>query len=560
MASDDVQKIKDRLNIAEVVGQYVQLKKAGRNYTARCPFHKERTPSFFVSPERGTYICFGCGEKGDVFSFVQKMESVDFAAALRQLAERAGVVLEHQVAPDPQKKEKEEHLRDVCESATMFFEEALKKRGDVRDYLHTRGLSDDTIALWRLGYAPAAWEELSKHLLEKGFSKDDVIDSGFSVRSEKRSGEIFDRFRGRIMFPIFDAGGSPIATSGRFFEGMRGEVRRAPTEPRAEPAKYVNSPETLLFKKSRTLYGFNRAKAAIRRADAILLVEGQFDLILAHQSGLPFTVALSGTALTPEHLSLLGRLSKRLILALDADPAGIRAGLKSALMALQAGFEVKVPVLPEGKDPADLARENLELLKAAVRTSKAAIEFFLDALQPGARDLRAYQRLVEAQILPLVAALKSRIEQAHAISIIAARLKVPEEAVAAEVGKHPTLTDVVEDENVSKMPTMPALTSFERTVGMLAAHFAKDHAMRERLEELVGTERLVTLLQKLQPQAEALRFAFDSECDAAGDESVVAGDLLRSIEQYLVDEELSAAGDDTKKIAELARRRQELRK
>src|SRR3989344_7719194 len=325
----EVQQVKDKLNLVEVVGQYVQLRRAGRNWVGRCPFHKERTPSFYVNPERGTYKCFGCGEGGDVFSFVEKLDGIDFKTALKQLAEKAGVTLTRGSTSwkKPEEKEKEERLREVAHAATLFFEAELKKRKDVQDYLATRGIQEETSATWRLGYAPASWEELSKHLLSVGFSKDEVVEAGFAVKSDKRPNEIFDRFRGRIIFPLFALGGETIAVSGRFFEKVPGQTGDT------EPAKYVNSPETLIFKKSRTLYGLDRARAAIRKADCILLVEGQFDLVLAHQSGLPFAVALSGTALTPEHLSLLGRLSQRLVLVLDADQAGIRAGLKSAHMA-----------------------------------------------------------------------------------------------------------------------------------------------------------------------------------------------------------------------------------
>ncbi|MDE2071522.1 MAG: DNA primase, partial [Patescibacteria group bacterium] len=204
----DVQKIKDRINIVDVVGQYIQLRRAGRNYTARCPFHKERTPSFMVSPERGTYMCFGCGEKGDIFSFIQKMDGVDFPTVLKQLAEKAGIKLERRAGKAPETKEKEERLREVCEAAAIFFEAELQKRKDVQDYLHTRGLKPETSLSWRIGYAPASWDQLSLHLKSVGFSNEEIVDAGFAVKSEKKQGDIFDRFRGRIMFPIFDVAGA----------------------------------------------------------------------------------------------------------------------------------------------------------------------------------------------------------------------------------------------------------------------------------------------------------------------------------------------------------------
>ncbi|MDB5225767.1 MAG: dnaG [Candidatus Adlerbacteria bacterium] len=525
----EVQQVKDRTNIAEVVGQYVQLKRAGRNFNGKCPFHNERTPSFMVSPERGTYICFGCGEKGDVFSFLQKIDGVDFPTALKQLAEKAGITLQPRSAragAAPEEKEKEERLREVCEAATKFFQDELAKRADVGEYLTTRGLTEETIKEWRLGYAPATWESLSKYLQSLGLKQDDIVDAGFAVKSDKRPGEIFDRFRGRIMFPIFDAGGHPMAVSGRFFELVPGQ------KDDREPAKYVNSPETALFKKSRVLYGLDRARTAIRKADCILLVEGQFDLVLAHQSGLSFAVALSGTALTPEHLSLLGRISKRLILALDGDAAGVRSGLKSALMAMAAGFDVKVPAFPAGQDPADMARENPELLKAAIRTSKTAIEFFMEALRPGAKDARSYQKIIEAQVLPLVAAVPSAIEREHFIRLIANKLGVPEAAVRAEVAKRPALpaesaspelhpaAAQLEASSLSQLPPM------EKKAGMLLFSVPDGKA---RLVPLLGEAQVEELYQRLEPLAEELRYHFDREVHEDTTIEKVAEDMLAQL-------------------------------
>ncbi len=526
----DVQQIKDRINIVDIVGQYVKLRKAGRTYTGLCPFHKERTPSFHVSPERGTYKCFGCGEGGDVFSFLQKMDGTDFPTVLKQLAEKAGVKLSHRGSTSvkgPEEKEKEERLHEVCEAATAFFEQKLKERKDVQDYLKTRGVHDETVSAWRLGYAPAEWESLSKHLLSVGFKKDDIVDAGFALKSERKLGEIFDRFRGRIMFPIFDMSGKPIAVSGRFFEEMKGGAPPAG----GQAAKYVNSPETALFKKSRVLYGLDRARAHIRKLDCVLLVEGQFDLILSHQSGLPFAVALSGTALTPEHLSILGKLSKRMVLALDADAAGLRSGLKSAHMALVAGFDVKVPVFPPAQDPADIARENPELLKAAIRTSKTAVEFFLDALKrplPAGRqgDVRAYAKLVEAQILPLIAAVHSSIEQDQYIRLVAARLGVSEAAVRAEVAKKPAIPADADSSDIQQNNAEIMLTPLEKKAGMLLFGHA---ASKAKLEELFGAEYLGELESRLLHHAEDLRFRFDAEVGEHSDEETIAGDMLADI-------------------------------
>lgn len=528
-----MQQIKDRINIVEVVGQYVQLRRAGKSYTGRCPFHKERTPSFHVSPERGTYKCFGCGEGGDVFSFLQKIEGSDFLTVLKQLAEKAGVKLESRSfrPKDPEQAHIEERLREVCEAAVKYFESQLVVRRDVHDYLHTRGVSEETIKEWRIGYAPATWDSLSRHLLSLGFGYPDMVDAGFGVRSEKRPAgaqrpeevRVFDRFRGRIMFPIFDLGGAPIAVSGRFFEAVPGAKQDS------EPAKYVNSPETALFKKSRTLYGLHAARNYIRKLDCILLVEGQFDLILAHQSGLHFAVALSGTALTAEHLQILSRLSKRLVLALDADQAGIRAGLRSAYLAAAQGFEVKVPTFPPGADPADVAKENPELLKAAVRTAHRAVEFFLGALRPQAKDVGSYRKLVEANILPLIAAMQSEIEREQNIRLVANKLGVSEDAVRAEVAKRP-IPQEGDSPDIHQDVAESTLMPLQKKIGMLLFGFASG---KEELKTLLGTERLARYQEELEPFAEDLRFKFDAEVGDHTSERVVAGDMLADIQRML---------------------------
>lgn len=570
MAQDSqVTEIKEKLPINEVIGQYVQLRRAGRNFVGRCPFHKERTPSFHVSPERNSYMCFGCGEKGDIFTFVQKIDGVDFVTALKQLAERAGVVLKQRSPVDEaaraESKNKEEHLLEVCEEATKFFELQLAARKEIQEYLHTRGVKDETIKEWRLGYAPASWEDLSNYLIGKSYSKDDIADAGLAAKSERKPGEVYDRFRGRIMFPLFDASGKVIAFSGRFFEKVAGSREEG------DPAKYVNSPETLLFRKSKVLYGFDRARAAIRKTDCILLVEGQFDLILAHQSGLPFTVAISGTALTPEHLSLLGRLSKRLILALDGDSAGVRAGLKSAAMALQAGFDVKIPTFEGGKDPADLARENPELLKAAVRTSRTAIEFFLEALRPGTRDDRAYKLLIEQQLLPLVKVMQSPIDQAHFVRIVAQRIGAPEDAVRTALlkARAHTVNDAPADDTEETPAPAQSLLPLERAAGMLIFKFEGKDEMRQRLAELLGQERVAAIEDKLQPEKERLVFEFES---FNADEAAGAAALLETIERVALEEEMRSVRDElyrapgpqtlvlSKKLLDLKRRQQELRK
>ncbi len=581
MSNDQVQQIKDRLNIVDVVGQYVKLQKAGRNYRACCPFHKERTPSFMVSPERGSYMCFGCGEKGDILSFVQKMDGVDFKTALRQLGEKAGVEVKFSHAPEytQEHKEHDERLREVCEEAAKFFEAELAKRPDALEYLRKRAVTDETRTTWRIGYAPAAWEELSAHLHVHGYADDEIVDAGLALRSEKKAGEIYDRFRGRIMFPINDNGGRVIAFTGRHFEDMphRGEpsVNTEGSPLYTEAAKYVNSPETDLFKKSRVLYGFDHAKESMRKTDCTMLVEGQFDVILSHQAGLPFAVAVSGTALTEDHLAILGRMSKRLVLALDNDAAGLKAGLRSAAMAYAHGFDVKVPTITgSAKDPADLVAQDPVLWRHAVRDAKPAIEFFLEALRPHAKDERAYKKLVEAQVLPLIGAMQSKIDQAHFIHVVAERLRVPDDAVRFEVERivrqqaqsaaHVPSAAPEQAEREPMLNVAAEMPSLERAAGMLLFHPQVTPELREGLNEVLDAARIADISARLAGESERLSFEFD----ALGlDAEFSARSLLTMIERATIDEriaqvcaELSVAVNlpDSARISELNKKLTEL--
>ncbi|HVY72914.1 MAG TPA: DNA primase, partial [Candidatus Paceibacterota bacterium] len=493
-------------------------------------------------------------------------EHVDFRTALVQLAEKAGVVLKNTYTSSKdtaEKKEKEEELRDVCEEATKFFEAELKKRSDVYAYIKERGVTDETISAWRIGYAPASWRDLSDYLTQKGHSKDLQAEAGLVARSQNKPGEVYDRFRGRIMFPLSDAGGKVIAFSGRFFEKVEGQK-----DDGGEPAKYVNSPETPIFKKSRVLYGFDKAKNFIRKTDCALLVEGQFDVILSHQAGLPFAVASSGTAITEEHLGIIGRLSKRLILALDGDSAGIRAGLKSALMALKLGFDVKIPTFQGAKDPADLVKENPELLKTAIRNSKTAIEFFLQALRPQARDERAYKKLVETQILPLVAVLPSKIEQAHFVRIVSQTLGVPEDAIYAEVAKRPALSDPLEDAELVR-EDVSGTSALVHAALLLLAHFNDDAQTKARIQELLGADKALQVRDRYIASSERYLFEFenmgdDAEASVAALWAVLERGSLEG-EMARVKAELSSAPAETHgaliaKLADLKKREQELRK
>ncbi len=279
--SSEVEQIKERLNIADVVGGYLKLEKAGQNFKAKCPFHNEKTPSFFVSPDRGSYYCFGCGAHGDIFSFVEAFEGVDFRGALKSLAAKAGVELK---GGDRTGDNKKERLYAAMEAAAEFFETELSNNSAARDYVLSRGITEKTIHSFRIGYAPSEWRTLRTHLEAKKFGINELFAAGLVKKNEK--GDFYDVFRGRVMFPIADSSGRVVAFSGRTLDEKE------------NPPKYFNTPETELYSKSHTLFGLDKAKSSIRKFDHAILVEGQMDLVMSHQAGFTNTVAVSGTALS----------------------------------------------------------------------------------------------------------------------------------------------------------------------------------------------------------------------------------------------------------------------
>ena len=506
MAEGTVQQIKDKLSIVDVVGQYVKLERAGGSLRARCPFHAERTPSFHVSPDRGTYHCFGCNVGGDIFSFVEVIEGLDFKGALKVLAEKAGVEIVYDRGNKEEKNERD-RLLELLEAATIFYTNRMTD--EAKKYLTERGVAEGTMQTFRLGWASDAWSELSDHLKAKKFSDKDIVDAGLAKKSER--GSLTDKFRNRIMFPIADSAGRIVGFSGRIF----GE-KASPEAP-----KYLNSPETPLFHKSRILYGFDRAKMAIRKHNFAVLVEGQMDLLMSHQAGWGNTVAVSGTAFTPEHAALIRRMSDNLVLALDADQAGIKAAGRAARAALQGGLNVKVARIPNGLDPADLIlKEGSEAWRAAIRDSKDVITFLLDVLQEHAKSPDVFRRTVEVVVLPFLSDVQSPIAREQYIAEIAKRLSVSESAVSEAYAKVPR--DTVTRERDSQRATIatptaaPIALSTDRAKMAYAICIWQESLQRQEfdtkkfakeLEETVGREVIASFEALSDMEKEALRFS-----------------------------------------------------
>lgn len=419
--SSPVETIKSRLSIVEVVGSYLKLEKAGGNFRACCPFHQEKTPSFFVSPTRETYHCFGCNRGGDIISFVQEIEGLEFLDALKILAERAGVELEPLAH---QNKDETDHLARLLEEAVAFYERELGRSGSVQGYLTSRGLKAETLKSFRLGFAPAGWRNLHDHLLKLGFKPEEMEKVGLVVLAGDKSygSRFYDRFRSRIMFPLRNPAGKLVGFSGRQFGEEGG-------------AKYINTPQTLFFDKSRVLYGYDKGKLKMKQDDYCVLVEGQVDLLMSHQAGVTNTVATSGTALTTEHLKLIKRLTDNLILAYDYDSAGLKASWTAINLSRSLGLNVKIAKLPSGQDPADVIKEDPVVWLAALQNAKHYIDFMVDSLREEGKTGLDLAIEVSRSVLPYVKSLESKMEQAHFINKIAATLGLPEQAVREDLAK-----------------------------------------------------------------------------------------------------------------------------
>jgi len=429
-----VEQIKERLSIVDVVSSYVKLEKAGMNLRARCPFHSERTPSFFVSPARGSFHCFGCNKGGDIFTFIEEVEGANFSEALRTLADRAGVDLR---STSGYKQGEAAALYEILEEATLFFEKNLWTppfalplvRGGLGgvEYLRKRGLTDETIKKFRIGYALDSWSALRDYLKGKKYSEQLIEKAGLIISGDRG---YYDRFRARIMFPIANSQGRIVGFSGRIFEGL------APRSSKSEVgAKYINSPETTLYNKSRILYGYDKAKRAIMQKNSCIVVEGQMDLIVSHQEGFDNTVAVSGTALTSYHIDLVKRFTDILILAFDADPAGLKASERSVRTALEKGMDVRIAKLPKGLDPADYILKNKTGWTESTASAKHIIDFYLDFLREEGLKGRDLSKQITKKVLPYIAELGSKLDQAHFIKKVADLLEAPERAVQEEVQK-----------------------------------------------------------------------------------------------------------------------------
>jgi DNA primase len=444
LAAGVAAEVKSKLSIVDVVGEAVTLKKAGTIFKGLCPFHGEKTASFVVTPARETWHCFGCGEGGDIFSFVMKRDGLTFPEALKRLAAKAGVEISERTSRDDAHKAR---LREVLENAIAFYHVVLtqsKAGAPALEYLHKRGFTDETIGKFQLGWAPDGWDQMIKMLAaRRGVKVEELTEVGLTGQRANGRGA-YDRFRSRVIFPIRDVSGNAVGIGGRILPG----ATTATTDSNAP--KYLNSPATVLFDKSRTLYLIERARNEMRRGDQAVLVEGYTDALMAHQAGFENVVASLGTALTPAQVALIARYSREIVLAYDVDPAGQHAGsiggtelfhLIGALAAEETGVEITrvlVARLPEGKDPDEVIRDTPDLWREAVRTAQPIIEFLIDyyATASNTRTPEGRRHAVNAMI-PLLREIRDPVLRDGYLQVLARRTGV-EERVLLEALRAPT--------------------------------------------------------------------------------------------------------------------------
>lgn len=419
----DVDDVRSKLNIVDIIGARVQLKKAGRNFKGLCPFHNEKSPSFVVSPDRQIFHCFGCGKGGTIFDFVMEYEHVDFTEALETLAEKAGVTLERRTSDTPEAKTKQK-LYELNHLASEYFHYILTKHklGEAaRIYLKQRGISDKSIETFGLGYSPNSWDALSSFLKKKGYDKALLETAGLLV-SSPRGG--YDRFRGRVMFTLKDHRGNVVGFAGRQLD------------PDAKEAKYINTNETPVYVKSKVLYGLDVTKDAIQKAGEVVIMEGEVDVISSFQAGISNVVAIKGSALTEGHVQLIKRYTDRLVFALDSDVAGDAAARRGIEIADRSGMDMKVVTLPSGKDPDEAARENPGLLKKAIKEAVPIYDYFITSAVKRYDGQSAYgKKKIADELLPSIAKIENAIVQAHYIKQLSTTLGVSEDSIMSGIRK-----------------------------------------------------------------------------------------------------------------------------
>ena len=422
-----IEEIKSKIGIIDVASQYIRVEKSGAQYKARCPFHNEKTPSFYLSPSRNTYHCFGCGVSGDIFKFVEAIEHIEFKEALKILAERADVKLEYK------KNEENAVLLSLLADASLFFQINLKESLEAKKYLHDRGLIDETISDYNIGYGKNDWRTLFVYLATKGYSPEEMVEAGLVIASE--GGKFYDRFRGRIMFPIKNISGAVVGFTGRVL----------PAYDDGKSGKYVNTPETKLYHKSKILFNYDKAKKYIAESREVILAEGQMDVIMSYQAGIKNIIAVSGTAFTEEQVKMINRLADNVVLAFDNDNAGKKASDRAAIMCAYGGMQISTVNILE-KDIADIVFNSPNNWLEIYKNKIPIINTYADNLLKLESQNQKVQ-YIKTQVAPYLRAVQSPIEKDFTIKDFSRLTNISAEAIKEELSKNMSTEQIKELEN-----------------------------------------------------------------------------------------------------------------
>ncbi len=495
MPGNEIEEIKNRIDIVDLISGYIKLQKAGRNYKAPCPFHAESSPSFMVSPERQLWRCFGCNKGGSIFDFVMEIEGIEFGDALKILAQRAGVELQK---TDPilakQLSTERNRLYQICELANQFFNkqlEASKTGQQMQKYLISRGLKKQTIQEWKIGYAPNDWHCLKDFLNGRGYPDSEIAKAGLAIKSEKANSNnpYYDRFRNRIMFPITDINNQIVGFTGR----------ENPNHPNENMGKYINTPNTLIYDKSKIIYGLDKAKLGIRKNNLCILVEGQMDVIMSHQNKFDYAVASSGTALSEQQMKIIKRYTDNLAMAFDMDAGGENATKRAIDLALGYGFNTQVIELPEKQDPADVILENKDNWEKAIKSAEHILDYHIQtALRNFGNQTAEGKKKIANQILPIIKRITNQVEQSHWLEKLSVQAQISESALRQELDKIRINNDFYQKKESNPIQPKKYIPLEEYALGLLLTHPKQIKECKNHSCDIFSNTDLQTIYKKLK--------------------------------------------------------------
>jgi DNA primase len=552
-----LEEVKSKIDLVELIQGYVPLKKAGRNFKGLCPFHSEKTPSFIVSPERQIWKCFGCNAGGDCFGFLMQIEGLTFGEALRELANRAGMKLKH-YQPTDEEKRKQLYF-EINHLAAEFYHYLLLNHPSGKaalNYIFGRGITKDSLQKFKLGFAPTGWDNLQKFLVgKKGYRSQDLETGGLINRTSR--GTYFDRFRGRLTFPLKDARGNICGFAGRLVPGLELQGH--------EEAKYVNTAETPIYHKSDLLFGWTEALPAIKKANSVVLVEGELDMISSHQAGVQHVVAIKGSALSENQLRLINRVTQNLILSLDADVAGDTAARRGIELADRLGFNLRVVQIEDGKDPDDVAQKNPALWQKLVRAAIPVYDYLLDsACQRFDTTTAEGKKQISREFLPVLNRISEPIVQAHYLKRLAQVIDTSEELLGQQ------LTKFADRFSPTALPSVPRSLPSVREIleeHLLALAFQAQKPLEPEIRTLITSPRFVQIAANPTALPAELKMVYDQLfllelSDFLEDEDKFAKEwqaTVKRLRQLTVEEQLATLtqkikqADDESLLAEFSR-------